>query len=701
MTDPILAAADAATRAVAPLWPLRHFVAVNPYLGMTGDTFTGAMARMSRMAGARPTLPRAFYHAAIVEGRITLDDLQAALDHLEIRHLSPGALRRAAAAADTRPDALPTVAGLAAKAKGTDWPAIVTDRISAFLAAWFDAGQSTWSMPAGPGFYATWRAEAICDRTPEIMGLAGARDTFAALPEDYEDLIRQAAETLGLSPEAWARFTERRIMSLPGWSGHVRYHLWQAELHGGTSTIAQEYLAILLAWDLAILPLVQDWNSAKAALIDAPEPDWSVELALQTAFEISWQRDLADTFAIDRTEDTTTGRPTVQAAFCIDVRSEVFRRAFETTLPGAETIGFAGFFGASIRHRTLAHAHQGDQCPVLLTPGYDTQETARPGAAETRTAKLRSGTAWGAFKSAAVASFGYVEALGLAFGPGLAAKSLGLTGAAVDVRGAGLSADQADSIAVDISGIPHDDRVALAQGILAGMSLTAPFARIVLLAGHGATSANNPHATGLDCGACGGHTGEANARVACAILNDPAVRAALAGDKAGLPEDTVFVPALHNTTTDTVTLYDTAPFARDPWSRPCRARGGACAGGGTLPGGTCRSHGRRGGGNPAGPGAGLGAITPRMGARGLRRLYSRAARTDEGTRVFGPGLPAQLRLDAGQGFRRPYPDHDRAACRRKLDQPAILRLHRGQRGAGRGQQGSAQYRGPDHGRVRG
>jgi uncharacterized protein len=74
------------------------------------------------------------------------------------------------------------------------------------------------------------------------------------------------------------------------------------------------------------------------------------------------------------------------------------------------------------------------------------------------------------------------------------------------------------------TGFTHQQALTQAEAVLRGMSLTGDFARLVLLVGHGSTTANNPHASGLDCGACGGHTGEANARVAAGILNDPAVR---------------------------------------------------------------------------------------------------------------------------------------------------------------------------------
>jgi uncharacterized protein YbcC (UPF0753/DUF2309 family) len=88
------------------------------------------------------------------------------------------------------------------------------------------------------------------------------------------------------------------------------------------------------------------------------------------------------------------------------------------------------------------------------------------------------------------------------------------------------------------------------------MSLTDGFAPLVLITGHGATTVNNPYDTGLDCGACGGRAGEANARVAAAVLNDPDVRAALAERGIRIPDDTVFLAGEHDTTTDAVAIFN-------------------------------------------------------------------------------------------------------------------------------------------------
>jgi uncharacterized protein YbcC (UPF0753/DUF2309 family) len=96
----------------------------------------------------------------------------------------------------------------------------------------------------------------------------------------------------------------------------------------------------------------------------------------------------------------------------------------------------------------------------------------------------------------------------------------------------------------------------MAKNALSAMSLTENFASFVLIVGHGSTTVNNPYATGLDCGACGGHTGEANARVAAAILNDKEVRKQLREESIAIPDHTVFLACLHDTTTDEISIFN-------------------------------------------------------------------------------------------------------------------------------------------------
>jgi uncharacterized protein YbcC (UPF0753/DUF2309 family) len=109
---------------------------------------------------------------------------------------------------------------------------------------------------------------------------------------------------------------------------------------------------------------------------------------------------------------------------------------------------------------------------------------------------------------------------------------------------------------VDGSPLSADERCRLAEGLLRQMGLTKDFARVVLLVGHGSETKNNPHAAGLDCGACSGQPGDVNARAAAALLNEPEVRAGLRSRGIEVPDATIFVGALHNTTTDEVTLFD-------------------------------------------------------------------------------------------------------------------------------------------------
>ena len=69
-------------------------------------------------------------------------------------------------------------------------------------------------------------------------------------------------------------------------------------------------------------------------------------------------------------------RPLAQVVFCIDVRSEVYRRHLEHR-GGYETLGLAGFFGVPLDYQPF-HAHQAvAHCPVLLKPKNQVREIPR------------------------------------------------------------------------------------------------------------------------------------------------------------------------------------------------------------------------------------------------------------------------------------------------------------------------------------
>jgi uncharacterized protein YbcC (UPF0753/DUF2309 family) len=580
---------DAACQRIAPLWPLKNFVAVNPYFGLRDQSFWQADKTLKRIAGVGLCMPRTYYQEQIASGRINRTDLAAALRELGSPWDLP-ALEQALACEAPAPAApLALVTDVLGGIDRKDWSNFVVERISQYCAAYFDEGQALWPMPwRDKSLYQGWLEYARIDKSPWMMGVRGMGKATVALPDTAQGAIAWALRELAVPSAAVDDYLHATLLSVGGWAGWARYRGWQAELKQGNDDSLRDLLAIRLAWDALLYQLCYSealktrWQQAVSTITKpAGHADAAQQLdaVLQTAFEIGYQRQLVASLTANGTAERS-GRAAVQAVFCIDVRSEVYRRALETVAPSVQTLGFAGFFGVLMEYVPFGSTEAKGHLPILFNPSYRICE--RPHGADAREAgelivrrhtRMRTANAWKTFKTSASSCFSFVEAAGLLFVPKLFGDSMGwsrpvshpdikgldagvhgrlgtaLTPAAA---GSGMCADAGST------GIPEADRPAVAEFALRNMGLIRDFSRLVLLAGHGSTTANNPQATALDCGACAGQTGEASARITVALLNDPLTRSGLAKEKGiVIPADTCFIAGLHDTTTDEVRLFNT------------------------------------------------------------------------------------------------------------------------------------------------
>ena len=567
------AALEAAARTIAPAWPIDRQVAVSPYWGYRALPFGTAAERLQRLCGAPLTAARAQYLRAWQRGQIERPHLEQALREQPV-------VASLAAAVRALEQPVPAAAGLPLLSDRLDadplrrgaipWRLRITQQISEYCAAYFDRLQADATPQREPGLFAGWRAALLADRRFRPLHRHAAQ-----LPEQTDEALHWALDRLSVRDAHLTELFEVIARRIDGWAAWCAYLRWEAALAGAEDEHLAQLLVIRLSWEALLQDgrhdersvwwnWLEQWNAALAA---TPPASLAIDLLWQRAHEIAYQERLFRALAAPHAA-RPAAQPAVQPAaphaqlvFCIDVRSERMRRAVEQTDGGVRTYGFAGFFGLPLRYTPLGTSLERPQLPALLAPTLTARDTSGTAAEDERLANRRQRTlqrraSLQSFSRLPTGAFSTVEILGLTYLPKLLARTFGL--APDTPTHLGLKRTECDSLRprlIDRGPEALAEHAQLAARILRALGTERPWARLLVLIGHGARTANNPQAAALACGACGGHSGEVNARTLADLLNDPAVRGVLTEQGHSLPEQTVVISGLHDTVTDTVELF--------------------------------------------------------------------------------------------------------------------------------------------------
>jgi uncharacterized protein YbcC (UPF0753/DUF2309 family) len=429
-----------------------------------------------------------------------------------------------------------------------------------WLQAFFDEGQATIGMPLRiNGLYKAW-IKLACFDDQMHAGDVNKKQWLFQLSKSPEASITACLLKLNIPKEEYPLFMTLMVTTLPGWASHIKYLTNWTEgesLHPHT-ILETDYLAIRLIitsllWQEAVD--IIEWHKKSHALqikkncpmkkIQKTETEYLLPLLSKLESETIHEWSLPD----------------AQIVFCIDVRSEPFRRTLESQC-NYETFGSAGFFGVPVNIKNTITEELYASCPVLLKPQHTVKES--PCSAQTSMQNYegyqklnRLNEVYQSLKYNFTTPFALVELLGLAAGFWMALRSLTPTIALNISRFIIKKIRPSDTFRPSLENISFTDQCTYAESALRTIGLTKNFSSLIVFCGHGSTTQNNVYASALDCGACGGHHGGSNAKIIAKILNTQKIREHLKHKGISIPLSTYFIAAEHNTTTDEVEIYTT------------------------------------------------------------------------------------------------------------------------------------------------
>ncbi len=568
----VAATVNEAIRIVTPVWPLQSIVAVNPFWNLREKGFYETLSQLSSVFGQSLFLPLEVFVKKYEAGLIEQEDIERAMASLNrLGHRFEGDFARFLRESNestAKELSFSSYSDFVSRWDNLPLSSQVVDQVAKYCASYFDQGQAPFGLRTGRArLYEEWRSLIGIDSSMDYLGYPRDSDFLNSLPADPIAAIGELSKRLEVNSELSLQlYVMKCCHRLMGWCSHIQWHHWQESLglsHNHRGTKIEDVVAMFMTYECWAKSTLSEldgvWReehkkqmttfSHKSAQLDH---NYVLLSIWQRANEWAYQRQVARKLVSkDKSVVAAPAKASAQMIFCIDVRSEIIRRKIEAEASEVTTHGFAGFFGVTLDINHLQKESSSYRCPVLLTPKLKIQE----GASVSSRSKFQGSRSFskflGGLKQGLVSSFAYVEFFGMLSGAKILKRALNW----------GARAEKLFKVKFDDSSevallADFEVQVATATFALTHLGIR-DFSPVVVLCGHGSVTTNNAFGSSLDCGACGGHPGDLNARVLCRILNDKKVRDELL--KRGqftIPEDTRFVAAIHETVTDQILILE-------------------------------------------------------------------------------------------------------------------------------------------------
>ncbi len=545
--------------------PLMDFVHHNTLHAFQNLSFHEALATAHVKLGYQVYFPLETFRDLFAEGRISEAILERSLAEKkgDVETWKGKLLYGAYSTIET--GRVGALRGIWKSTYGIDLDSLVHPTLFRVIGSFLDQGISIWNFPLeGKSFLEAIRSL----EKNSFTSLFYQKETRILIQDPSLSITTLLEKLVGDKDSLYEQYLYDQQFSHQGWSGMVSTveDLPQSLLDTRIIKLDDFILfELLLEYDALNYKLGQSWapvgNFITDEIIPLHDPivyseKMDVLSLWQEAFEWSYYDQVLKGLQMEKIDSIKPHQKSFQAMFCIDDRECSFRRHLENLDPACETFGTPGFFSVEFFYQPVGGKFYTKLCPAPVTPKYLIKEegSEKKLGKDVHFSKHSYNFYTGWLFSQTIGFWSAAKLFVSLFKPSMSPAT------ASSLK----HVDKFSTIRVDYQamenglqiGFQFEEMAVRVESLLKSIGLVENFAPIVYVIGHGASSVNNPHYAAYDCGACSGRAGSVNARVISQMANKREVRAILREKGIHIPESTVFVGGLRDTTRDDVVFYD-------------------------------------------------------------------------------------------------------------------------------------------------